>query len=156
MKTLWHDLRYSLSILLNNPSFTLIVMITLSLCIGVNAALFAGFNILLRPRPIKDPDTVVKVERPSEDERRNFSYSEYVYFRDHTVTLSDLLPTDETKFLLGEQTPGVEPMEIKGIFASDNYLSSLGGSMQLGRFFTQEENRVEGREPVVVLSHYLW
>jgi hypothetical protein len=55
--------------------------ITLSLGIGVNTALFAGFNLLLRPSPIKDPDTVVKIERQSEDAGRNFSYLEYVYYR---------------------------------------------------------------------------
>jgi len=130
MQILLRDLRYSVRILLKNPGFTLIAIITLSLGIGVNTALFAGFNLLLRPRPIKDPDTVVKIERQSEDAGHNFSYLEYVYFRDHTQTLSDLLPTIEEKFLLREQTPDVDPVEIKGIFASDNYLSSLGGSMR--------------------------
>src|SRR5262245_12246436 len=32
----------------------------------------------------------------------------------------------------------------------------LGGDMLLGRFFTQEENRVEGRDAALVLSHYFW
>jgi len=156
MTNLWRDLRYSARMLLKKPGFTLIAIITLSLGIGVNTALFAGFNLLLRPSPIKDPDTVVKIESQSEDASRNFSYPEYVYYRDHTQTLSDLLPTIEEKFLLREQTSGVEPVEIKGIFASDNYLSTLGGNMRFGRFFTQEENRVEGRDAVIVLSHYFW
>jgi putative ABC transport system permease protein len=156
MQSLWQDLRYGVQISLKNPGFTLIVVITLSLGIGVNTALFAGFNLLLRPTRIKAPEAIVEIECQTEDVSRNFSYLEYVYYRDHTQTLSDLLPTSEEKFLLGEQTPGVEPVEIKGRFASDNYLSSLGGSMQLGRFFTQEENRMEGRDAVVVLSHYFW
>src|SRR5215470_12605015 len=156
MTNLWQDLRYGARTLLKKPGFTLIAIITLSLGIGVNTALFAGFNLLLRPNPIKDPDTLVKIERQSEDASRNFSYLEYVYYRDHTQTLSDLLPTIEEKFLLREQTSGVEPVEIKGVFASENYLSMLGGNMRLGRFFTQEENRMEGRDAVIVLSHYFW
>jgi putative ABC transport system permease protein len=156
MTNFWQDLRYAMRMLVKKPGFTLITIITLGLGIGVNTALFAGFNLLLRPIPIKDPDTVVKIECQTEDAGRNFSYLEYVYYRDHTQTLSDLLPTFEEKFLLGEQTVGAAPIEVKGIFASDNYLTMLGGSMRLGRFFTHEENRVEGRDAVIVLSHYFW
>jgi predicted permease len=142
--------------LLKKPGFTLITVITLGLGIGVNTALFGGFNLLLRPMGVKDPDTVVKIECQTEDAGGDFSYLEYVNYRDHTQTLSELLPTFEEKFQLEEQTSGVEPVEIKGIFASDNYLSMLGGNMRLGRFFTQEENRAEGRDAVMVLSHYFW
>jgi putative ABC transport system permease protein len=138
--------------LLKKPAFTLIAVITLSLGIGVNTALFAGFNLLLRPSPIKDPDTIVKIERQSENSSRNFSYSDYVYYRDHAQTLSDFLPTIEEKFLLREHTSVVEPDEIKGIFTSDNFLSALGGNMRLGRFFTQEENRVARTAEILVLS----
>jgi putative ABC transport system permease protein len=153
MTNLWQDLRYGVRTLLKKPAFTLIAIITLGLGIGVNTALFAGFNLLLRPRPIKDPDTLVKIERQSEEAGRNFSYPDYVYYRDHAQTLSDFLPTIEEKFLLSEETSGVEPVEVKGIFTSDNYLSMLGGDMLLGHFFTREENRVEGRDAVIVLGH---
>src|SRR5215470_6128081 len=156
MTNLWRDLRYGVRTLLRKPAFTLIAIITLSLGIGVNTALFAGFNLLLRPSSIKDIDTVVKIERESEEPGRNFSYPDYVYYRDHAQTLSDFLPTIEEKFLLSEQASVVEPVEIKGIFTSDNYLPALGGNMMLGRFFTQEENLVEGRDSVIVLSHYFW
>jgi predicted permease len=156
MTNLWQDLRYGVRMLLKKPAFTLIAVITISLGIGVNTALFAGFNLLLRPSSIKDPDTVVKIERQSADSSSNFSYLDYIYYRDHAQTLSDFLPTIEEKFLLSEQTSGVEPVEIKGIFTSENYLSMLGGDMRLGRFFTQEENLVEGRDAVIVLSHYFW
>src|SRR5262245_16334262 len=156
MANLWQDLRYGVRMLLKKPAFTLIAVVTLSLGIGVNTALFAGFNLLLRPTSIKDPDTVVKIERQSEDSSSNFSYLDYIYYRDHAQTLSDFLPTIEEKFLLSEQTSGVEPVEIKGIFTSENYLSRLVGDMALGRFFAQEENRVEGRDAVMVLSHYFW
>lgn len=156
MTNFWRDIRYGTRTLLKKTGFTLIIVITLGLGIGVNTALFAGFNLLLRPMGIKDPDTVVKIECQTEDASRNFSYLEYVYYRDHTQTLSELLPTFEEKFQLGEQASSAEPVEIKGVFASGNYLSMLGGNMRLGRFFTQEENRVEGRDAVMVLSHYFW
>ncbi len=156
MTNLWQDLRFATRTLLKKPGFTFISIATLGLGIGANTALFAGFNLLLRPTPIKDPGAVVKIERQNEDGGRNFSYLEYVYYRDHTQTLSDLISTFEEKFLLGEQSEGASPVEIRGMFASDNYLAMLGGSMRLGRFFTQEENSVGGWDAVTVLSDYCW
>jgi len=153
---LWQDLRYGARMLLKKPGFTGIAVTTLGLSIGVNTALFTGFNILLRPLPVRDPDTIVNVEYQSGDGNRNVSFPDYVYFRDHAQTFSEVLASAEEKFLLGEKMSGSAPEEIVGTFVSDNFMSSLGGSVRLGRFFTPDENRVAGRDAVVVLSHRFW
>ncbi len=156
MQTLWQDLRYGARMLLKQPGFTLIAILTLALGIGVNTALFTGFNLILRPRPVKDPDTVVRIEYQRGSASRSFSYPDYVWFRAHAQSFSDLLPSFEEKFLLGETTAGVEPEEIAGAFVADNHLAALGGGLRLGRFFMPEENQVAGRDAVVVLSHSFW
>jgi predicted permease len=84
------------------------------------------------------------------------SFPDYVYIRDHAQTFSDVLASAEEKFLMGKKTSGSAPEEITGTFVSDNFMSSLGGSARLGRFFTPDENRVAGRDAVVVLSHRFW
>jgi putative ABC transport system permease protein len=152
---MFQDLRFGARLLAKRPGFTLLAVATLALGIGVNTALFTGFNLLLRPRPIKDPDTVIKLDHRG-GTYGLFSYSEYIAFRDHAQTISEWLPSFGERFLLGETTAGVEPEEIGGTFVSENYLSELGGRAQLGRFFAAEENRVAGRDAVVVLSHQFW
>jgi predicted permease len=155
---MFRDFQYSLRSLLKRPGFTLVVIATLALGIGVNAALFSVFNLLLRPLPVKEPESIVRLF-VEEDSRRSdlFSFPDYAYIRDHNQSFSDVLAVfEEERFLLGENRPNRDPEEILGNFVSDNYFTMLGGSTQLGRFFTAEENSAPGRDAVVVLSNGFW
>jgi len=151
------DIRYSIRALLKRPGFTAIVVTTLALGIGVNAALFTVFNIFLRPKPVKDPESIVRLTFEGGTREDRFSFPDYTYIRDHNQSFSEVIAAlEEEKFLLGENRPHVEPEEILGNFVSDNYFTMLGGNTYLGRFFTPEENSVPGRDAVVILSHRFW
>src|SRR5260370_35350974 len=75
-----------------NRGFTTVAILTLGLGIGVNTAIFTAFDALvLRPRQVKDPDRLASVSRTTPDERHGgFSYPDYVYYRDHNKSFSDL------------------------------------------------------------------
>jgi putative ABC transport system permease protein len=155
---MFQDLRYSLRSLLKRPGFTVVVIATLALGIGVNAALFSVFNLLLRPLPVKEPESIVRLTFEDGPRRADrFSFPDYSYIRDHKQSFSDVLAVfEEERFLLGENRPNHDPEEILGNFVSENYFAMLGGTTQSGRFFRAEENSVPGRDAVVVLSHGFW
>src|ERR1044072_1172615 len=152
------DLRYSLRSLLKRPGFTLVVITTLELGISVNAAIFSVFNTLLRPLPVKEPESIVRLFSDDSSGRTDlFSFHDYSYIRDHNQSFSDVLAVfEEQRLLLGETRPNSDPEEILGNFVSENYFAILGGSTHLGRFFTVEQNSVPGRDAVVILSHGFW
>src|SRR5262245_30757711 len=62
LETLWHDLGYGLRMLGRNPGFTTVAVLTFSLGIGANSAIFSVVNaVLLRPLPYPNPDRIVTV-----------------------------------------------------------------------------------------------
>src|SRR5262245_2402173 len=157
---LWQDLRYGARTLRKHPGFTTVAVLTLALGIGDNTAIFTLLDIMLRPGPVKDPDTVGEAYW-----RRNvFSFSDYLYLRDHAQVLSGLTASETVSehttslggLILRGQATSEESQEIKGEFVSENFFSVLGATPALGRAFTPEENRAPGSEPVVVLSFGLW
>src|SRR5262249_33552217 len=158
---MFQDLRFGLRMLLKAPNFSLTAALTLALGIGVNTAIFSLFNaFVLRPLPVKDPDRVVKVYRKELGEasrevsgsRSMFSYPEYIGHRDNTQVFSGLTAYTDTTLTLG----AVEAEEIKGLLVTENYFSTLGAEMALGRAFAPEECRTPGAATVAVLSHRFW
>src|SRR5262245_37053383 len=59
---MFQDLRYGARMLLKQPGFTLVAVITLALGIGVNTALFTVYDaFVLKPLPLKDPYSIANV-----------------------------------------------------------------------------------------------
>ena len=154
---MFQDLRYSIRSLLKRPVFTFVVVATLALGIGVNAAIFSVFNLLLRPLPVKEPESIVRLTYEADRSWDLFSFPFYSHIREHNQSFSDVIAVfEEERFLLGENRPNSDPEEVLGNFVSDNYFAVLGGSTHLGHSFTPEENSVPGRDAVVVLSYRFW
>src|SRR5580704_4243878 len=86
------DIRYAFRVLRKSPGFTSVAVLTLALGIGVNTALFTAFDsLILRPRAVKDPEGLAFVFQTTlGDSHGRFSYPDYVYYREHNKSFSDL------------------------------------------------------------------
>jgi predicted permease len=164
MQTLWQDLRYGARMLLKNPGFTLIAVMTLALGIGANTAIFSLTDqILLRLLPVERPEELVVLRSPGPktgrvssdgDSAESFSYPMYKDLRDRgRGVFSGLL----ARFPISLSVAGAGQTErADGELVSGNYFEVLGVRPALGRVFSQEDDRAPGAHPVVVLSHAYW
>ncbi len=165
IETLVQDLRYGARMLLKHPGFTFTAVLTLALGIGVNTALFTVFDaLMLKPLPVKDPDSLVSFSGVDRNggRRKLFSYLDYLDYRDRNTTLTELVAWNKAAVALGEMQLGRDDLSVAGanyIFGqivSANYFAALGAEMDLGRGFLPEEDRTPGTSPVIVLSHQFW
>lgn len=156
MNGIIQDLRYALRQLRKNPGFTAVAVITLALGIGASTAIFSAVDtVLLRPLPYREPERLVVVTESlpamSADEI-GVSASEYIDYRDRNHSFSQVASYETAGFnLTGEG----RPLRVNAAQISASALPLLGVSPELGRGFTEEENRY-GSGHVVILSHFLW
>jgi predicted permease len=164
MQTLWQDLRYGARILLKNPGFTVIAVLTLALGIGANTAIFSLTDqILLRLLPVERPEALVVLRSPGPqggrvwsdgDNTASFSYPMYKDLRDRGNNVFSGLAA---RFALSLSVAGAGQTErADGELVSGNYFEVLGVRPALGRVFNQEDDRAPGAHPVIVLSHAYW
>ncbi|MGH9850295.1 MAG: ABC transporter permease [Blastocatellia bacterium] len=166
MQTLWQDLRYGARMLMKQPGFTLIAVLTLALGIGVNTALFTIYDaFVLKPLPLNDAQSVVTMRGvgPDGSSSQVFSYPDYVDYRDRITTLDGLALLNKVPVALGAAQDGRDNLTLANSdgfvgaqIVSANYFSVLRADMALGRGFLPEEERTPLTHPVVVLSYKFW
>ncbi len=156
MQTLWQDLRYGARMLFKNPGFTLIAVITLSLGIGANTAIFSVVNsVLLRPLPYEAPDRLVYVwdSNPTAGfPRFASSPPNFADWRRQQQSFEYLAAFLGWSFNL---TGRGEPERLQGARVSAEMFTLLGVKPLLGRTFLAEEDKA-GKNRVALLSRALW
>lgn len=162
------DFRYAARMLVKTPGMTLTAVLTLALGIGVNASVFAVYDILaLRPLPTRDPDQLVDIRGRNDQARRGaepaFSYPDFLDYCAGTEAFSDLVAvaTIGVRLLDGamaevkdELAPPQDLMVLQAV--SGNYFDVLGTGFALGRGFLPEEAGPQAGRPVMIVSHLFW
>jgi putative ABC transport system permease protein len=153
------DLRYALRTLGRWPGFTAVVVLTLALGIGGNAAIFSVVNaVLLRPLPYADPDRLVFVfgtptDGDSAKVGSSSSYPDFADFRARSRSFSQL-----AAFSVRQTTvtgKAFEPSIVSGAPITANLFPMLGVSPLLGRSFLAEEDK-PGAPAVAIVSNEFW
>src|SRR5215204_1208820 len=155
---LTNDVRYALRMLAKNPAFAGVVVLTLALGIGANAAIFSLLDkVLLQSLPVASPDqlAVLSVYDPKDgpDIDSSFSYPMYQDLRDRNSVFSGVIARGGAQMNVsyGDRTE-----RVRGELVSGNFYEVLGVRPWAGRLFTQEDDRTRGAHPVVVLSYRFW
>jgi putative ABC transport system permease protein len=151
-----NDLRFALRQLRKTPGFTFIAVLTLALGIGANTAIFSViYAVLLQPLPYPQGDRIVILtETDSNQPQISVAYPDYVdWKRDNTVFENIAVSRRESFNLSG--LPGRAPEQVPGGLVTGNFFKVIGLNPQLGRVFTEEEDRVGG-PPVCLISDKLW
>jgi predicted permease len=165
MESLWQDLRYGWRMLSKAPGVTLIVVLTLALGIGANAAVFTLINAaLLRALPaVQQPHELVIL---GGRERGSYSLISFPMYRDlraRQQVFTDILASGGERPVRLTIPGGAETVEVDNVRVSAvtaNYFSVLGVRPTLGRFFSEDEDRnpqsSETAGSLVILSDSFW
>lgn len=148
------DVRLAFRRLLRKKTYSAVIVISLALGIGANAAIFSVVNnLLLRPLPIKDVDRVVfTFDMHTENDPFWVAPMDAVAFRNEGRFFADMgLGRVQFFHLLGRE----RPERVSGAVVSSDYLAALGIEPSFGRAFTPNDDRPEA-DPVAVISSSFW
>jgi len=159
MNGIWRDIRHAIRGLRKAPGFLAIVILTLGLGIGANAAIFSLMDqILLRPLAVHNPSALVLLDGPGAFLGRTtnamtLSYPMYRDLRDRNEVFTGVLA--RFPFALTAVWRGASE-RANGDLVSGNYFEVLGVQPALGRVFNASDDRTPGAHPIAVLSYGYW
>lgn len=157
MNRLMQDLTYAYRQLWRRKLFSSMVIATLGVGIGLNAAVFSAVEAtLLRPLPgVERSSDLVQLYRTFPGETfGSLSVPDVFDLRERTGEVFEGLAA--WTFATVNMTSNGEPRVVPGQLVSANYFDLLGVRPALGRFFRAEEDRGPLAHPVVVLSDGVW
>jgi predicted permease len=153
------DLLYSVRTLRRSPVFLAVAVLSLSLGIGANTAIFTLINqLILQPLPVKDPAQLVMLAGRGRHYGGNngpdrISYPMYQEIRDKNQVFSGMFctyPSTVSAVFQGRT-------ELIGAdFVSGNYFPVLSIGAAVGRVFTASDDLIQGGHPFAVLSYGYW
>ena len=155
VETLWQDLRYGARILVKAPAFSVLAIITLTLGIGANSAIFSVVNaVLLRPLPFPEPERLIVIKDENSKTGGTIpsvSMGDFFDWKSRSRSFAGLAAYSGWPITLLESD---QPEVIPGARVTDDFFNTLQVQPLLGRAFTPDEFKTGGN--VVMLSHRLW
>ena len=154
METMLQDIRYGFRMLAKNPGFTAIAILTLTLGIGANTAIFSVVNaVLLAPLPYAQPSRLAALyeSQPSFPDS-SISYPNFLDWVKMNHSFTSMAAFRQEDYNL---TGMGEPERVKAEMISAEFFPVLGIPPIAGRNFRPEEDQV-GAAPVALISGGFW
>jgi predicted permease len=154
LESTFQDLRFALRTFCRSPGFTFAALLTLSLGIGGNTAIFSVIDgALLNPIPFPDSNRLVALyQKTPRDQKNAVSYPNLLDWQQRTQTFEGIAGVRNDSFTL---TGRGDPEQLMGLTVSWNLFSVLRAQPLMGRMFTKEEDQ-RGERPVVLLGETFW
>ena len=158
MRSLITDTRHATRSLLKRPGLTALVVLTLSLGLGANAAIFSMIDsLILRPFTVPNLDRLAMIAETGPDIaldslQETVSPANYLDWKRQTDVF-DLMAAVEWWDV--NLSGGDEPERVSGFYVTSDFFAALGVEPALGRAFTKDEE-TRGQHQRVVLGHDLW
>jgi len=150
------DLRYACRTLRNQPIFTLVAVLTLTLGIGANTAIFSLiYQTLLRPLPFAAAERLVFVwnsYRGINLDKASVSIPDYIDRRTQAPAIEDATLFTMRTANLNE---GGSPEQLQALAVTPSFFSTLGVRPFIGRPFGDDEARPDA-DKFTVLTYALW
>ncbi len=167
VENILQDIRYSIRLIIKNPTFSLLAILTLMLGIGANTAIFSLLDaVMLRSLAVREPDRLVLFGKAESggaslgfpnDSCDLFSYPFYVKTREHKDVFEDVASQlSMTWTVHGKVNNSGDPEKLDVQLVSGNYFSLLGINASHGRMISEEEDKTIGAHPVAVVSYAWW
>jgi putative ABC transport system permease protein len=151
MQTLLQDVHYALRGLARRPAFAAVVLATIALGVGANAAIFSVVNgILFRPLPYPDAGQLVTFGHKAPFWL--LCQRDFVEYKRDVASLASLSVYTQSE---GTLTGVDEPERIPVVSATRDFLGAMGVAPAIGRFFGEDEDRARPAT-VAIISHRLW
>lgn len=151
-----HDTRFALRLLWKDKAFSLATVLTLTLCIGANTALFSiVYSVLLRPLPVPESGRLVLLYNsyPRAGAERGGSGVPDYYDRLEGIPAIETLALFNTRGRSAGEAG--RPERVHGMGVTPSFFRVAGVKAEVGRTFSEDEGEV-GHEDRVVLSHRFW
>jgi predicted permease len=154
LESLGQDIRYALRSFRSAPLFSLTVILTIGLALGLNTTLFSAFNTyVLAPFSVQDPYSLYSMWwNTKSTSGRGFSWDEFQHLLRNNPAFSDVVATRWVRARLNGETYET----VRGQLFSGNYFSMLGVTPELGRVLLPSDTVAPGRNAVIVFSHDFW
>lgn len=162
LDTLWQDVRFGLRLLRRTPGFTAVAVLSLTLGIGANTAIFQIIDaVRLRVLPVPHPEELAEVRIAMPRNRAGNFFGRYAelthpqweQIRARQEAFSGLLAWSPTQFDL---TTGGVVRRAQGIYVSGTYFEVLGIGAERGRVITAADDHPGCDGSGAVISHAFW